>query len=40
MEKEYLRSNLKIQLHVDAKADLNFNLRHFWPMKSFRRPRF
>ena len=28
-----------IQLHVGTKADLSFNLRHFWPMKSFRRPR-
>ena len=26
---------MKIQLHVGTKADLNFNLRHFWPMKSF-----
>ena len=30
---------MKIQLHVGTKADLSFNLRHFWPMKSFRRPR-
>ena len=30
---------MKIQLHVGTKADLTFNLRHFWPMKSFRRPR-
>ena len=30
---------MKIQLHVGTKADLRFNLRHFWPMKSFRRPR-
>ena len=28
------------QLHVGTKADLSFYLRHFWPMKSFRRPRF
>ena len=27
---------MKIQLHVGRKADLSFNLRHFWPMKSFR----
>ena len=31
---------MKIQLHVGTKADLSFNLRHFWPMKSFRWPRF
>ena len=31
---------MKIQLHVGTKADLSFNLRHFWSMKSFRRPRF
>ena len=30
---------MKNQLHVGTKADLSFNLRHFWPMKSFRRPR-
>ena len=30
---------MKIQLHVGTKADLSFNLRLFWPMKSFRRPR-
>ena len=30
---------MKIQLHVGTKADLSFNFRHFWPMKSFRRPR-
>ena len=28
------------QLQVGTKADLSFNLRDFWPMKSFRRPRF
>ena len=28
------------QLQVRMKADLNFHLRHFWPRKSFRRPRF
>ena len=27
---------MKNQLHVGTKADLSFNLRHFWPMKSFR----
>ena len=31
---------MKNQLHVGKKADLSFNLRHLWPMKSFRRPRF
>ena len=31
---------MKNQLHVRLKADLSFNLRHIWPMKSFRRPRF
>ena len=31
---------MKNQLHVGMKADLSFNLRHFWPMKSFRRQRF
>ena len=30
---------MKHQFHVGTKADLSFNLRHFWPMKSFRRPR-
>ena len=30
---------MKNQLHIDTKADLSFNLRHFWPMKSYRRPR-
>ena len=29
---------MKIQLHVGTEADISFNLRHFWPMKSFRRP--
>ena len=28
------------QHHVGTKADLSFNLRHFWPMKSFRRRDF
>ena len=31
---------MKNQLHVGTKADLSFNLRHFWPMKSFRRLSF
>ena len=31
---------MKNQLHVGMKADLSFNSRHFWPMKSFRRTRF
>ena len=31
---------MKIQLHVGTKTDLSFNFRHFWPMKSFRWPRF
>ena len=22
---------MKIQLHIDMKAELSFNLRHFWP---------
>ena len=30
---------MKNQLHVGTKADLSFNLRHFWPMKLFRWPR-
>ena len=30
----------KFKLHVGMKEDLSFNLRHFWPMKSFRRLRF
>ena len=30
---------MKNQLHVGTKTDLSFNLRHFWPKKSFRRPR-
>ena len=28
---------MKVQLHIGTKADLSFKLRHFWPMKSFRR---
>ena len=35
-----IRIFMKNQLHVGMKADLGFNLGHFWPMKSFRRPRF
>ena len=31
---------MKNQLQVGTKADLSFNLRHFRPIKSFRRPRF
>ena len=27
---------MKNQLHVGTKADLSFDLRHFWPMKSFK----
>ena len=30
---------MEIQLHVGKKADLSFNLRHFQPMKLFKRPR-
>ena len=31
---------LKINFTLVRRADLSFNLRHFWPMKSVRRPRF
>ena len=31
---------MKNQLHIGMKDDLSFNLRHFWPIKSFRGPRF
>ena len=31
---------MKNQLHVGTKADLSFNLRYFWPMKSLGLPRF
>ena len=31
---------MEYQLHVGMKADLSFKMRYFWPMKSFRRPRF
>ena len=31
---------IQLQFQVRMKADLSFNLRHFWPRESFRRPRF